>query len=450
MFGLNEADFAAVKLKIDRQRKFLQDYKFVNSFGEEKSLLSVSKSANFSSTYYAEIANRTNTIHMLSVKHELVPVFLTITLNGCFRKALVGNFATFTTKDIRSLPIEQKQKLNEGVPFTIKDLANVLNYNFHKFTKRFRFAYKGEVFQYIRTFEPHKKDGVPHIHALIYAPKHTIPYLLKIYKDVFYAPQNLRNERLTPAQIANGEINGFQTSINNATGYVMKYITKTFINFNETDDINEVQAWFIKHKIRRFLSSQNPIPLWVYRKINFIKGLRDLGNLNILKDFDNTLIEWDYKSQSIFMSIPYTSEELIYEDGHLLYYVCGRLMHEYVKNINPAQSIGKIQSHELKSIREAYNSDIKPVYYNPYKIFRTAWKDMSDERLKLYWRDNQNEMTDDILSVQDYATLENEMIERGFLQRYKNHIRYFTEHALEDIRELEFKYSNNGVMPYPF
>ena len=111
MFGLNEADFAAVKLKIDRQRKFLQDYKFVNSFGEEKSLLSVSKSANFSSTYYAEVANRTNTIHMLSVKHELVPVFLTITLNGCFRKALVGNFATFTTKDIRSLPIEQKQKL---------------------------------------------------------------------------------------------------------------------------------------------------------------------------------------------------------------------------------------------------------------------------------------------------------------------------------------------------
>ena len=75
---------------------------------------------------------------------------------------------------------------------------------------------------------------------------------------------------------------------------------------------------------------------------------------------------------------------------------------------------------------------------------------MSDERLKLYWRDNCKEMTDDILSVQDYAMLENEMIERGFLQRYKNHIRYFTEHALGDIRELEFKYSNNGVMPYPF
>ena len=450
MFGLDEADFSIVKQKIDKQRKFLQDYKFVNSFGEERNLLSVSKSANFSSTYYAEVANRTNTIHMLSIKHELVPVFLTITLNGCFRKALVGNFATFTTKDIRSLPIEQKQKLNEGVPFSIRDLVNVLNHNFHKFTMRFRNAYKGDVFQYIRTFEPHKKDGVPHIHALIYAPRHTIPYLLKIYKDVFYAPQNLRNERLTAAQIANGEINGFQTSINNATGYVMKYITKTFINFNETDDINEVQAWFIKHKIRRFLSSQNPIPLWVYRKINFIKGLRDLGNLNILKDFNDTLIEWDYRSGSIFMSITYTSVELICEDGHLLYYVCGRLKHEYVKNINPAQSAGKIQSHELKSVREAYNSGIEPVIYKPSKIFRTAWKDMSDERLKLYWRDNQKEITDDINGIVDYAMLENEMIERGFIQRYKNYIRPFTEHAYDDMNELIFKYSNNGVIPYPF
>ena len=75
---------------------------------------------------------------------------------------------------------------------------------------------------------------------------------------------------------------------------------------------------------------------------------------------------------------------------------------------------------------------------------------MSDERLKLYWRDNQNEMTDDILSVQDYAMLENEMIERGFLQRLKNHIRPFSEHAYEDMDNLIFKYSNQGLIPYPF
>ena len=71
---------------------------------------------------------------------------------------------------------------------------------------------------------------------------------------------------------------------------------------------------------------------------------------------------------------------------------------------------------------------------------------MSDERLKLYWRDNQNEMTDDILSVQDYAMLENEMIDRGFLQRFKNKVRPFTN----DLEDLVFRYSNNGIIPYPF
>ncbi|MBQ3675391.1 MAG: replication endonuclease, partial [Campylobacter sp.] len=362
-YGLSEFDLDFVRAKIKKQRDFLENAKFINSFGEEKTLLSVSKSANFSGSYYAEIANRTNTIHSLTVKNALVPVFLTITLNGCFRKALVGNFSTFTTKDIRSLPIEQKAKLNANECFNIRDLVNVLNYNFDKFNKRFRKIYPNEKMQYIRTFEPHKKDGVPHIHALIYVPKHTIPYLLQAYKDIFYASQNLRNDRLSNEQRKNGEINGFQITLKNATGYVMKYITKTFINYNETDEINEVQAWFIKHKIRRFLSSRTPIPLWVYRQINFIKGLQDFANLNILNDIDDTLIEWDYGDKSIFISIPYTSEELIYENGHLLYYVCGRLKHEYKKevsmNFKPKNSSFKFAKDENGNyIKE--NAKFKP------------------------------------------------------------------------------------------
>nr|MBP3725353.1 replication endonuclease [Campylobacter sp.] len=443
-YGLSEFDLNFVKEKIARQRNFLLNNTFINSFGEEKTLLSVSKSANFSGSYYAEVANRTNTIHSLMVKNALVPVFLTITLNGCFRKALVGNFSTFTTKDIKSLPIEQKAKLNSNECFKIRDLVNVLNYNFDKFNKRFRKIYPNEKMQYIRTFEPHKKDGVPHIHALIYVPKHTIPYLLQAYKDIFYASQNLRNDRLSNEQRKNGEINGFQTTLKNATGYVMKYITKTFINYNETDEINEVQAWFIKHKIRRFLSSRTPIPLWVYRKINFIKGLRDFANLNILTDIDDTLIEWDYKSQSIFISIPYTSEELIYENGHLLYYVCGILKHEYQKSTFSVKENLKINSAEFENIKNA-NSD-KIIRYNPRKIFRKSWENMSDELLKRYYRDNKYEISDYCFDFIDFAKLENEMIERGFLQRFKNHIEPFKD----DFELLQNEFANRGLIPFPF
>ena len=56
----------------------------------------------------------------------------------------------------------------------------------------------------------------------------------------------------------------------------------------------------------------------------------------------------------------------------------------------------------------------------------------------------------DINGIVDYALLENEMIERGFLQRLKNHIRPFSEHAYEDMDNLIFKYSNQGLIPYPF
>ena len=442
-YGLSEFDLDFVRAKIKKQRDFLENAKFINSFGEEKTLLSVSKSANFSGSYYAEIANRTNTIHSLTVKNALVPVFLTITLNGCFRKALVGNFSTFTTKDIKSLPIEQKAKLNANECFNIRDLVNVLNYNFDKFNKRFRKIYPNEKMQYIRTFEPHKKDGVPHIHALIYVPKHTIPYLLQAYKDIFYASQNLRNDRLSNEQRKNGEINGFQITLKNATGYVMKYITKTFINYNETDEINEVQAWFIKHKIRRFLSSRTPIPLWVYRKINFIKGLQDFANLNILNDIDDTLIEWDYKDKSIFISIPYTSEELIYENGHLLYYVCGHLKHEYKKevsmNFKPKNSSFKFARDENGNyIKE--NAKFKPEMLSSWT--QKPFSKMSDLELcdlRLHYDLS-------YMNSQKIALLENELCRRNLANLTTNK-KYLNPNNMHD---LDNHYANSGLKAIPF
>ncbi|MDA3056774.1 MULTISPECIES: rolling circle replication-associated protein [unclassified Campylobacter] len=442
-YGLSEFDLDFVRAKIKKQRDFLENTKFINSFGEEKTLLSVSKSANFSGSYYAEIANRTNTIHSLTVKNALVPVFLTITLNGCFRKALVGNFSTFTTKDIKSLPIEQKAKLNSNECFNIRDLVNVLNYNFDKFNKRFRKIYPNEKMQYIRTFEPHKKDGVPHIHALIYVPKHTIPYLLQAYKDIFYASQNLRNDRLSNEQRKNGEINGFQITLKNATGYVMKYITKTFINYNETDEINEVQAWFIKHKIRRFLSSRTPIPLWVYRKINFIKGLQDFANLNILNDIDDTLIEWDYGDKSIFISIPYTSEELIYENGHLLYYVCGRLKHEYKKeismNFKPKNSSFKFARDENGNyIKE--NSKFEPEMLSSWT--QKPFSKMTNLELTDLYLNYDLEY----MNPQKLGILENELFNRG--------LNCFThkkeKHDLNDIHGLKNDFASRGIQPLDF
>ena len=263
------------------------------------------------------------------------------------------------------------------------------------------------------------------------------------YKDIFYAPQNLRNDRLTFEQRKNGEINGFQTSLQNATGYVMKYITKTFINYNETDEINEIQAWFIKHKIRRFLTSRTSIPLWVYRQINFIKGLRDFANLNILKDFDDTLIEWDYKSKFIFLSIPYTSEELIFENGHLLYYVCGRLKHEYKKeislNFKPKNSVFKFAKDENgNAIKE--NNSFEPKFMSSWTLkpfSKMTDLELCDLRLHYDLR---------YMNSQKIALLENELCKRGLSKLTTNKAYLNPNEPLN----LDNHYANFGLKDIPF
>lgn len=297
-----------------------------------KSFLELSMSANFSNKYYSELVNRCNVISSLQFDYDLVPIFLTITLNGCFRKALKADFSTFKNIDINTLDYSLKHKLKFKQAFTIKDLINLLNRQWNLFVMRIHRKYKGLKKLYIRCFEPHKKDGVPHIHALLYIPKMAFNYVFNTYKKIFYAPQNLKQgNKLTKEQVLNGEINGFQWSLNNPTGYVMKYIYKTFINLNERNDLDFLSAWYVKYKVRRFLTSKTPIPLWIYRKINFFK--KDFYNLFDFINNDDCVCEWSFdKKYFCFMN---EKETIEYDDGKLIYQFMGRVIYKYEKEKQP-------------------------------------------------------------------------------------------------------------------
>ena len=329
MYGISEFDLLQCQDKLEKQKEYLLSQGYVNSLGECKTLLDCSMAANFSGNYYAEISNRVNTMASFSIDLQQKPVFLTITLNGCFRGALHGDYSKFKAKDMKFLPTQIKHKIKQGLSLTIKDLVIILNHQWNLFIMRYNRKFKGVERSYIRCFEPHKKDGVPHIHALFYVPGYTIDYMLKIYKDLFNAPQNLKTNAITPEQARNGEINGFQTSINNPSGYVMKYIQKTFINLKETEELDDLSAWYVKHKVRRFLSSRTKVPLWVYRKINFISDMQDFYHLNDHKNDDDAILEWNYLDQYIYIKFPKLREELIYLDGSLEYYRYGKLLHTY-------------------------------------------------------------------------------------------------------------------------
>ena len=410
MYGITKQDKIFLSERLKLQQKFL-DENFV-SFDDVALPLS---SFYFSSwhnpaRYIAELNARVSSMEQYASDRNLEPIFCVFTLPSSYHRKRAIKLKNGGYRLVR----------NENF---VDDEEHSVYAGAHRLQMLIRSIMNSVVVReipaedrcYITTKEPHK-DGTCHLNLLFFVPVEFKERVIHIIKKRFISDENR-----------------IETDIRNATGYIMKYIFKTLDDLRDNpsiENLSDISFWYLKHRIRRVTMSKTFISLEIYRKVGGKFSLIELtknyslGLLTVLCDTDSK------------------KPVLIYDNDF------GDLWVK--KKTQVFNSCGKIQSHELKSIQSFYNSGIKPVYYNPYKIFRTAWKDMSDERLKLYWRDNCKEMTDDILSVQDYAMLENEMIERGFLQRYKNHIRYFTEHALEDIRELEFKYSNNGVMPYPF
>lgn len=444
MYGISKLDLIIAQDKLDAQRNYLLSQGFVNALGECRNFLDISMSANFSLKYYAEVANRVNTIASFSIDYEQSPVFLTITLNGCFRNALRGDYSKFTALDRKYLPDYLKSKVREGIKMSIRDLVAILNHQWNLFIMRFNRKFKGIERSYIRCFEPHKKDGVPHIHALFYVPAHVIPYMLKIYKDLFNAPQNLRTNAITPEQAANGEINGFQTSIYNPSGYVMKYIQKTFINLNETQNLDELSAWYVKYKVRRFISSRSKVPLWVYRKINFISSFQDFYHLCDLKNDKEAIIEWDYLSNYIYIKRADRDEKLIYDDGKLEHYVFGRLMNSFDTG-KPKHESAQYRTDGKCPTSDEINYQAGLRDFNKWLdfVFRKKHKPVSKMKnyeLVSYYQnlDKQN------CNIQHLAYLENLMIDRNLDLFTKTDVKHdLNAPSLEsfierDLREYEF------------
>lgn len=447
MYGITEFDLLQCQNKLEKQKEYLLSQGYVNSLGECKTLLDCSMAANFSDKYYAEVSNRVNTMASFSIDLQQKPVFLTITLNGCFRGALNGDYSRFKATDWKYIPHIIKSRMKNGEKIEIRDLVAILNHQWRLFFRRYGDKYKKTEYSYIRCFEPHKKDGVPHIHALFYVSAYTIDYMLKIYKDLFNAPQNLKTNAITLEQERNGELNGFQTSINNPSGYVMKYIQKTFINLKETEELDELSAWYIKHKVRRFLSSRTKVPLWVYRKINFISEMQDFYHLNDHKNDDEAILEWNYLDQYIYIKFPRREEELIYLDGTLEYFKFGKLVHTYSlerqqHNKTPYRVDGKCpKSENLTSERlykEAKAFRLQKAIENG-EIQKPVTRMKNYELYQYYSNlDKQN------CNLQHLAYVENLMIDRNletFTKQYEKHnlnALVLEDFILRGLRQYEF------------
>ena len=426
-YGVSDDDLKEAKNKLALQSKWLESQEYISDVtGELRTFLDFTMSANHSKKYYAEVWNRTNTISDFMLNHNHRIAFLTITLNGCFRRALNGDYSRFKSQDEKKLSPEFFEKKLKNEPCSIKDLVDLLNYQWLAFVKRFFSYLKGAKHFYIRAFEPHK-DGVPHIHALISYPKEIHEKVLQAYKDIFNAPQNLKSTYLSKEQVKNGEINGFQWSINNPAGHVLKYINKSFINCLENKELNHQQAWYIKYKVRRFTTSRHQIPLWIYRKINFFK--KDFYNLCLLKDHSDWFCEWDYSSQYFRLSNIKTTELINYENGILEYSIQGKIIHRYEKKIPKKPQRQKI---DLRTYDE---KDKKP--FGRWEC-RKPINRMKDYEFLEYFK---------ALAISNsphYALCVNELIKRGMNKIFGIPDRLISlNDAVDDIDVFEYNYYLN-------
>ena len=325
-YGMTPEMVKFARRHIEKQRQYLETQEIISPNGTIKRLIDISFSANHSIRYYAQLSNKINTLHNLQFEIQSMPVFITATLDGYFRDFLSADFSRFFKKEnyrdlLKKIPNNEKygflrDKVIQNEAFTIRDLYKVLLYQWNLFTKTgvFKKMRKANYeIAYVRTVEPHKKDGVPHFHVLLYVPGIFIPDIKKAFEKSFPAPRNRapllvgKPKRKCPL----GQTYGFQWDLTNPVGYVLKYVTKTFRDVRSDKPLDELQSWFVIHKIPRVITSHSILPQWVYQIMMVLEQ-----DWQILNDMArNGVAEWSIEDKYIYIKDIETGKWFEFDNG---------------------------------------------------------------------------------------------------------------------------------------
>jgi hypothetical protein len=382
MYGITQEDIEYIDSKIQRQIDWLKNFNL--DFGDKMiNMLENSYSANLNpKKYFAEINNRVNSMFDYARDHGLKPVFVTLTVPSKYHRPDVSHnetakILTKTWNKFTNLQIFQKMKkeLNHGLV-------------------------------YFRVYEPHK-SGVPHMHAMLFLPSSYILPVKKKFKEYFSSDRLGTNRKAMDFRYTWYQEKG------GAAAYIMKYICKTFKDEN-SEKIEHAVYWYIKHRIRRFLSSRTLAPLTVYRKVrhyfkdkfqNDFKRVSNMWKNGIIKRFfDGDVITYMYfdpdtgevEEQIVYMKNPKFSEKSTYTP--------------------PPIKLKKYQDKRDKRTFVYENNQKKYVYsekdekFIPVQIVPSR---LDDYELFSYWK----KINDDIDSanLHHYGVVKNEMIKRQLI-----------------------------------
>lgn len=460
-YGLTANDLNYIKEKIVNQRDFLEKSHFITNSGQSKSLLDVSMSANHSERYYTQILNKVHTMDSYALAHNLEPVFITATLDAPFHEMLKGRFRKFHAKyKIVEREIYDRQtgeKIKGLVPnndrygyilddirdkkrLTVNQLYKILSFQMHGFLMSYVFKKmrkQEDEYLYIRVTEP-MKSGVPHYHLLLYAKPTYFKSLYDSFHKYFNAPRNAKpltmkdNKRVCTNPLPDGteETQGFQWHIDSATGYVLKYVLKSFRNVRDNKEIDYLQAWYIKHRIPRVITSKTLIPQWVYKKVAMLD--KDWFSLTDIKK--TGFFECDSKNDT-FEFISEYGRNIVYDNGLLQLFYGDKLITEMGKK---REKRIPIKSFTLKFVEkpklEPLKNKLIPVYYE--HIGKTLYMTKGIAPKPLYQFNPIAQMTInqlwdyrynfdfDIEPLAKFLNIENELMKRGVLEGELHNLNY--------------------------
>jgi hypothetical protein len=367
--------------------------------------------------------------------------FLTMTLDGIFRDFKRGDYTRYDL-----LSDEDRIKLLKSVPnnaingyirtlilsrvaLSVHDLYNVLMFQTKNFFQSYAFKKlkkSGKQYMFVRTVEPHA-DGVPHLHMMLWIPEEFVEVFKRSFIASYPAPRNSvkkkdlhfkeKNE-YKYRELNDDDMISFQTNIRNSTAYIMKYIVKTFRNVQKNEDIDYLQAWYVKHRIMRCVTSRSVVPQWVYKLAYPFES--DWFHLtDHIKDPTN-FCEWSKEDNYFYFHESRTGRELIYTHG-VLEIVYGDLV---IKRIGEVK-LKNVQKKYFEKIPKKWKPRPAPpvkVYYddsligsyknNQISLFRNNVPDyMKDYQLIQYF----NNLDIETCNLHHYAYVNNCMINRGLL-----------------------------------
>jgi len=197
--------------------------------------------------YIKTIEQKVNALTALAKLDGLAPLFITLTLPSKFHPfKTLKNGKTIANKNY------QFEKLEDAIIEGYQKLKSIYRI-FYKRVKN-----HSESIFYIKVTESHK-SLIPHMHVMLFIHADTVEITKKLFFKV------CKENKLQRVEFDESLLND---NINNAVGYIMKYILKTL---NSKDDYFRrwQDGWRKKHKIRACEMSNLPISIEVYKKLYY-------------------------------------------------------------------------------------------------------------------------------------------------------------------------------------